>query len=147
MSSNQSGAYHRRRPVRRGAAAVEFAILVPFLAVLAIGMIEVTRAVQVKEVLTDAVRSSCRLAIQPAATNAAVKANINQILTGAGITASYATITIQVNGKAVDVATAVQGDQISVRVGLPLAQVGYVTPMFFTTQNVESETLIMMRQG
>ncbi len=135
------------RGTRRGAAVVEFAVIAPFLVAVTMGMIEVTRAVQVKDILTDAARSGCRLAALPATSNSAVTANVNTILTAAGISPSLATITIRVNGKVADVITATQGDQVSVQVAVPVDQVGWVTPVFFSRQSVESETLVMMRQG
>jgi Flp pilus assembly protein TadG len=147
MRKLECGTTRRAGALRRGTAAVEFAVIVSFLVVVAMGMIEVTRAVQVKDVLTDGVRSGCRLAVQPGTSNAAVKANINQILTNAGIPTSAVTVTIMVNGKTVDVSTALQGDKVSVQIGLPVDAVGWVTPMFFTGQSVESEILVMMRQG
>jgi Flp pilus assembly protein TadG len=147
MRKLECGTTRRAGALRRGTAAVEFAVIVSFLVVVAMGMIEVTRAVQVKDVLTDAVRSGCRLAIQPGTANSDVQANINTILTNAGIPTKSVTTTIQVNGKTVDVSTANKGDKISVQIGLPVDSVGWVTPMFFTNQSVESELLVMMRQG
>jgi Flp pilus assembly protein TadG len=132
---------------RRGTAAVEFAVIASFLVLLAMGTIEVTRAVQVKDMLTDAVRSGCRLAIQPGTANAAVTANINQVLTNAGIPIADVTVTVQVNGVTADASTAIKGDRISVKISLPVADVGWVTPRFFTGTSVESETLVMKRQG
>jgi Flp pilus assembly protein TadG len=147
MRQTELATLSRAETHRRGTAAVEFAILVPFLAVLAMGMIEVTRGVQVKDMLTDAVRSGCRLAIQPGTASATVQANINQVLTNAGIPTGDVTITIQVNGQTVDASTAVKGDTISVKIALPVDDVGWVTPVFFSGKSVESETLVMMRQG
>jgi Flp pilus assembly protein TadG len=132
---------------RHGAAVVEFAVIAPFLTMIALGMIEVTRAIQVKDVLTDAVRSSCRLAILPGSDNAAVTSNINTLLNNAGIPPDYVTITIQVNGQTADVKTAVQGDKVAVQLAVPLDKVSWITPLFFTDQSVDSETLTMMRQG
>jgi Flp pilus assembly protein TadG len=132
---------------RPGSAVVEFAVIAPFLATIALGMIEVTRAVQVKDVLTDAVRSGCRLAALPGSDNTAVTNNISTILNNAGIPPAYATITIQVNGKTADVKTAVQGDKVSVQLAVPINKVNWITPLFFTNQSVDTETLTMMRQG
>jgi len=132
---------------RRASAAVEFAVIAPFLALLALGIVEVTRAIQVKNALTDAARSGCRLAIRPATASAAVQADINNNLTDAGIPSASVTITILVNGSPADALTAVQGDQVTVKVAVPVSQVGWITPMFFSQQSVESQTVIMMRQG
>jgi Flp pilus assembly protein TadG len=133
-----------KSPRRRGSAVVEFAVIAPFLVAVTMGMMEVTRAVQVKNYLTDAARSGCRKAIQPGSSNSVVTDNINTILTANGITSSDATITILVAGQSVDVSTADKYDQISVRVSLPIAKVNWVTPYFFSSTAVESETLVMM---
>jgi Flp pilus assembly protein TadG len=45
---------------RRGVAAVEFALVAPLLCMAFLGMIEVGRAIQVQQVLTNAVREGCR---------------------------------------------------------------------------------------
>lgn len=136
-----------RRPApRRGTAAVEMAVVVTFLITVAVGMMEVTRAIQVKHYLTDAARSSCRLAIQPGSTNSSVTANVNSILTANGIDPTKATTTVTVNGKQVDVSTAAQYDPVAVKIQVPISAVTWVTPMFFTNTSVESETLVMMRQ-
>jgi Flp pilus assembly protein TadG len=133
-------------PPRRAAAAVEMAALVPFLGIVVTGSIEVTRAIQVKNYLTDAARSGCRLAVLPSGTNAGVTSNINQVLTDHGLSTTAATMTIQVNGKTVDVSTAKQGDQVSVKVGMPISQISWITLSIFTSQSVESETQVMLRQ-
>src|SRR5881396_1730683 len=108
-----------RSLARRGAATVEFAIIVPFLIALTLGMIEVTHVAQTKNCLTDAARSSCRLAIQPGSSNQAVTDNINTILSANGIASANATITILVNGASANVSTAAKYDQISVKIQLP----------------------------
>lgn len=45
---------------RRGVAAVEFALVAPVLCMAFLGMIEIGRAIQVQQVLTNAVREGCR---------------------------------------------------------------------------------------
>src|SRR4051794_4079693 len=97
---------------RRGTAAVEFAVIAPVLIIFFLGMIEVTRAIQVKNCLTDIARSSCRVAIKSGSSTQNVKDNINTILSANGINTSYATISILVNGNNVDANTAKKYDQI-----------------------------------
>jgi Flp pilus assembly protein TadG len=45
---------------RKGVAAVEFALVAPVLCMAFLGMIEISRAIQVQMVLTNAVREGCR---------------------------------------------------------------------------------------
>jgi Flp pilus assembly protein TadG len=136
----------RPRQKRRGVAVVEFAIVAPFLVVITMGMIELTRALQVKHVLADAVRSSTRLAILPGATDSAVQQNAKDVLKENGLDPSSATFAIQVNDKTANVSTAKQYDKISVKIAIPTAKVGWVIPHFLPSNAVESETLVMMRQ-
>lgn len=130
-----------RRP---GTACVEFAVLAPVLVLLLMGMMEVTRAVQVKNYLTDSARSSARIAIQPGNSNQNVKDNITNLLAANGLPSASATVTILVNGNQVDVNTAKKYDQISVKVAMPISQTAWVTLYYFSSASVESETTIMM---
>jgi Flp pilus assembly protein TadG len=136
-----------RRRRRFGAAAVEVAILAPLLAGLVVGMFQMSRIIMIKEVLCDAARKGCRTGIWPNRANSDITADVNNILTDAGFTSSNATITILVNGNAVDASTAQQNDQISVQVSMPLSKVGWL-PLFFDSGiTLSSETVVMMRQG
>jgi Flp pilus assembly protein TadG len=133
---------------RRGAAAVEFAVMAPLLALFIVGLCEVSRALAVKSVLTDAARHACRTAIRPATNNAAIIADVNKVLSDNHISTTAATVTILVNGQAVDAGTAKANDEISVKVSIPFGQTSWTASFFFiASQTVESETLAMLRQG
>jgi Flp pilus assembly protein TadG len=134
-------------PRRRAASAVEFAVLAPFLFVLATGAFEVGRAIIVRQVLTDAARKACRTGALPKRANADITVEINDILNDNSIPTSAATVTILVNGQAVDASTANQGDQVSVKVSVPYNQVAWTPLLFFNGGSIDSETLVMMRQG
>jgi Flp pilus assembly pilin Flp len=125
---------------RRGAATVEFAVIAIVLAVLIMGVIELTRVIQVKLYLTDAVRSGCRVAAQPGATTAQVTSAVGSILTNDGLSGS-ATVTLLVNGTAADVSTAVRGDKITLTVSIPLGNSTYISPSYFTKTSVINETI------
>jgi Flp pilus assembly protein TadG len=130
---------------RSGASAVELAILLPFLGILVVGMLEIGRALVVKEVLSDAAQKGCRTAALPGKSNADVQADVDDIMTDNGVT-GYST-TILVNGVAGDVATANRFDRVSVTVVVPVSNVAWTTTFFLTSQMLESETVVMMRQG
>lgn len=136
-----------QRQRRRGAAVVEFAVVAPFIVFATMGMIELTRGIQVKHMLTDAARSGCRLAIQPGFSNSAVTQNVKDVLDENGISSSDATVTIYVNGSSTTQLTAAkQNDQIAVQVSVPVSKVCWITPIFLPGNKVESEKLTMMRQ-
>jgi Flp pilus assembly protein TadG len=145
------------RSDRRGVAAAEFAILAPFLFFLIIGMFELARGIIVKQMLNDAARKACRTGVQPGTTNANVTAEINNILADNNFPTSDATITITVgaetstlplNGDVADVSTARPGlDYVSVKVSIPMSDVYWAGTFFLSGSTVESETVVMLRQG
>lgn len=150
LGSLRASGEGRVRPLggrRCGAALVEFALVIPVLVTLILGAMEFSRAIMVKEVLQDAVRKACRLSIQPGKANAAITTEVNNILSDNKIASGNATLTIMVNGVVADASTAVRGDQVSVKVSVPVAQVSWTPPLFLTGTTLESETLVMIRQG
>jgi Flp pilus assembly protein TadG len=132
---------------RRGAAAVELAVLAPLIGLILLGMLEMGRAMMARSLLTDASRKACRTAILPRNANSAITADVANILSDNGLDISKATVTIQVNGKTVDASTAKQNDAISVKVAMPYSQFAWTTPFFLTNTSIESEVVVMMRQG
>jgi hypothetical protein len=126
---------------------LEFAFVVPLLAILAVGAMEVARSLMVRQVLSDAARRGCRTAVLPSGSNASITQDVNEVLSDNGIDATAATLTILVNGQPVDPATAKQNDQISIKISIPFAAVSWTTPIFLNNGNIESETLVMLRQG
>ena len=101
----------------------------------------------VRQVLTDAVRKGCRNGALPGHTNSNITQDVNDVLSDNAIPTADATITILVNGAAVDASTAQQYQQISVKASVPFNKVSWTPLFFFTNASVESETLVMMRQG
>lgn len=142
------GGLHGRTVRRHGVAAVEFALLLPVLGILVLGLCELSRAITVKAALTDAARHGCRTAIRPATTTAVVLADVNKVLTDNRISTTAATVTILVNGSAANAHTARMNDRISVRVSIPYGQVSWTASFcFMGSQTLESETVVMLRQG
>jgi Flp pilus assembly protein TadG len=85
----------RQLRTRRGQALVEFALLLPFLLLLLLGVIEMGRAWNVKQVLTDAAREGARLAViaNPSIkTTAQVDSAIYRVVSRAGIDTTGLTI-------------------------------------------------------
>ncbi len=151
-TSNVSPRGPGRRPARArrrsGTAVVEFALAIPVLAFLTIGMFELSRGIQVKQILSDAARKACRTGIKPAKANSDIKSEITDILTDNGIDATKATVTIAVNGStSTDASSAGQNDKISVKVSIPVSQIYWAGTIFLSAATVESETIVMMRQA
>jgi Flp pilus assembly protein TadG len=158
----------RRGTKRQAVAVVEFAAASVLLSVLVVGMCELGRALQVKEILTDASRKACRTAILPGASwndvaNGVAGSEIyNVMVTNNGFTWSDVTVTIVVtdtSGNSTTLTTATGdpnnvlqnaswGYQISVKVGIPASKTTWGPGVVFITATmIESDYLVMMRQG
>lgn len=127
---------------RRGAAAVEFAIVAPVFILMIFGMIEFGRAIMVKQVLTNASREGARFAALDGATSAATKTLVATYLTGAGI--SDATISVQNNsGAEVEPSTISYGQTVTVKVSVPFASVSWLpTPWFLNSKTLAASTVM-----
>jgi Flp pilus assembly protein TadG len=137
---------------RTAIAAAEFALVAPFLAVLICGSIEFARAFMVKNILTDAARDGARIGAIPSrnntvVTNTDVTTDIDNILNDNNIDYTKATITIKVNGTVADVSTANAGDKISVQISISYSDVAWVGTWFLSSTTIETEYLVMMKQG
>src|SRR5205809_603029 len=114
---------HTTRPNRRGAAAVEFAIVAPVLFLLFLGMIEFGRMVMVQQIITNAAREGARIAIIPGATTSQVVTAVNTYLTSTSIKGATATVSP-------DPTSATYGSSITVNVSLPYTAVSWVPSPF-----------------
>src|SRR5687768_1213461 len=83
---------------RSGIATVECALLAALVIFpLAMGTFEVSRAMLVRDILSDAARRGCRAGIKAGADNAAITSQVNGVLTDNSINTADATTVIQVN--------------------------------------------------
>ena len=125
---------------RQGVALVEFALVIPVFFVLFFGMVDIARAFMAKALLDNAARVGSRTGTLQGKTNADVQAAITAAFAGEGINGTTATITV--NGKAVDVSTAVTGDIVRVVISVPVANVtwlpgtGYLTGSLYGTYSL-----------
>jgi len=87
---------------------VEFALVLPLLLVLTLGVIDVSRGFWVKNLAYQAAREGARhLVVRTVADSASVRARVQQVVESAGVTLSSLTIT-----------DAGSGDLMEVRVGV-----------------------------
>ncbi len=71
---------------RRGSAAVECAVILPLVVLLALGALELGSAIVAQHTLEEAARAGCRIHTVKEATTEQVKEIVKQSLTNAGIT-------------------------------------------------------------
>jgi len=82
-----------RKRVRRAAAAVEMAIVTPFLLTMLFGIIEYGWIFTVRQTLTQAAREGARLAIVAGVTDEDIEARVSQYLRPLGITTHHTELT------------------------------------------------------
>ncbi|MFM2096444.1 MAG: hypothetical protein RIS70_3568 [Planctomycetota bacterium] len=111
---------------RRGATAVEFAIIVPVFLLLLAGIIEFGQAFRAQHALLNAARRGGRAASLTGSTNAAVTTTVrNDLVSSLGVLSTDVTVTIKLNNNAsASLATAVTGDVVEVAVTLPYTKAG-----------------------
>jgi Flp pilus assembly protein TadG len=114
----------RRRARRPGSAVVEFAMVLPVFLLFLFALIEIGRTMMTASLLTEAARTGCRAGVLPSADNGAVNAAVNSKVGGLGLGSPE--ISIQVNGKAGEVATAQTRDGITVAVAVDYADVTWL---------------------
>jgi len=130
-----------RKKRRRGAAAVEFAIVAPVFFLFVFGMVEYGRMVMVQQVLTNASREGARRAVLDGTTTSEVQATVNQYMELAGITGQTITVTPS------PPSTAENGEPVTVEVSVPFSQVSWLgSPMFLGDTTLQART-VMRRES
>ena len=116
----QHGIQHRNG--RRGAAIVEFAIVVPVFFMIVFAAIEFGRLNVVRHTADNAAYEAARAGIVPGATRADVEAKANELLAIVGTrNASVEVLPANLGAAA---------DEITVRITVPTADNGWVVPKF-----------------
>lgn len=127
----------RNRKARRGAHTVEFAVVIPVFFLLIFGLVEISRGMMVRSLVTNAARSGCRTGTLPGMTNTDVTNSVDSVLSTGGIT-GYTT-TILVNGNSGSVATAATSDTITVQVSVPAANTSWLPTLSFLKNNIAGQ--------
>jgi len=131
----------RDRKKRRGAAAVEFAIVAPVFLVLVFGLIEFGRLVMVQQVITNAAREGARSGILDGATTSNVQTVVNNYLATAAI--SGATVTVTPSPPS----SAGFGQPVTVDVTVDFDDVSWMPSPFFLKDATLTSTTAMRREA
>ncbi len=135
MSTKLEKSCRSCRRNRRGAAAVEFAVVSPVFFLLVFGMIEYGRMVMVQQLLTNAAREGARVGVLDNSTAGEVTTAVTNYLTAAKINSP----TIACNPT--NPSSAGYGQPVTVTVSVPFSQVSWLpSPMFLggTTMTAQS---------
>lgn len=115
----------RKSSPRRGAAAVEFAIVASLFFALIFGIIEFGRLMMVQQVLTNASREGARRAIIENSTEAEVREVIESYLGDAAVSGSTATVEPQT------LSMLSFGDPVTVTISVPYESVSWIPSPWF----------------
>jgi Flp pilus assembly protein TadG len=129
------------RKKRRGAAAVEFAVVAPIFLLLVFGMIEYGRMVMVQQVLTNASREGARRAVLDGSTNQQVVDVVDQYLTSGSIDGANITVT------PTNPEDAAFGDPVTVSVDIQFSQVSWLPSPMYLGGRTLSATTVMRRES
>jgi len=130
---------------RRGAAAVEFALVAPLALLMILGSIEFGRAMFVHMLAVNAARTACRQASLASATNESVTTNAQELLSGLGIKSSQ--IVILVDGEeGEDLTVAAPAVPVTVRVTIPYAENSWLPSPFFLGGKSLSGSVTMCKE-
>jgi Flp pilus assembly protein TadG len=135
---------------------VEFAIVVPVLATLMLGLFELSRGMMVKQTLSAAARKGCRTGILKQYGNSNITNDATNVMRDNGYDVirfnppTVGSITIQVTApdgtSLADALDAPSGSTVSVQVSIPASSVDWATSYFLTDSMLVSDTVVMMKQ-
>lgn len=121
-----------------GVACVEFALVLPILLSLVLGILEVGRYVEVRQILTGAVREGARQASTGQLTNAQVVNVVTGCVQAAGLTTKDLAVTVaDLTNPGTDVSLATCLDNLQVTATMPYADVRWSTTNFFTNATTQ----------
>ena len=129
------------RKRRRGAAAVEFAVVAPIFLLLVFGMIEYGRMVMVQQVLTNASREGARRAVLDGSTNQDVVDDVDPYLSSGSIDGANIPVTPTNPGDAAF------GDPVTVSVDIQFSQVSWLPSPMYLGGRTLSATTVMRRES
>lgn len=127
----------RAKKNRRGAFTVEFALTAPVLFLVIFASLEFSRANMLKHTAANAAYEGARAAIVPGATATSARTAANAAL--APLSVQSATVTVNPS------TIAMNTQQVTVTVSIPMNQNGYFTPMFFRNRNLV-ESCVLSRE-
>jgi Flp pilus assembly protein TadG len=112
------------RSRRAGAACVEFTVAGLVFFMLILGIFEIGRAFMVQHLVTNAAREGCRLGVLQGTSSTQITTAVTSRLGQQGIGGDVASV--QVNDGSTDASTAQSGDEITVKVTVPVNKITWL---------------------
>jgi Flp pilus assembly protein TadG len=122
---------------RRGAALVEFALLLPVLMTLLVGAWEAGRLIEINQILSNATREGARQASSGQATSSQVQQTVLNYMKNAGLPTTNAVVTVSDLTNSGDPSNATQLDHLQVSVSIPFKDVRWSTLTLVTSPTTQ----------
>ncbi|HAU38148.1 MAG TPA: hypothetical protein DCX07_10600 [Phycisphaerales bacterium] len=128
---------------RRAAATVEMALILPLLMILTLGLIEYGWLFLNAHRVTNAARQGARVGARPDSTNADVLTTVDTIMQQADLGSSGYQVAVTPS----DITTLQPGEQLTVEVSLPYANIELVGTTLLPVPSTLRSSLTMAREG
>ena len=129
---------------RRGAAAVEFAIVAPVFFLLVFGMVEYGRMIMVQQVITNAAREGARVGVLDGSALSDVTTAVNNYLVASKIPIGLSNeITVTPNPPS----SQTTGNPVTVTVSIPFNKVSWLPTPLYLGSTMLTATSVMRREG
>ncbi|TWT66990.1 TadE-like protein [Posidoniimonas polymericola] len=125
---------------RRGASAVEFALVAPIFFLVVLGIVEFGRMAMVQQIITNAAREGARIAVLDGATKAKVTTKVNDYLSSGKINTAAVTVSPDPPD------SAGYGQPVTVGVSVPFNDVSWLPAPFFMGGKTLAAESIMRRE-
>ena len=120
---------------RRGASAIEFALIAPLMIAFTFGLVEIGRIMLVKQTATHATREGARIAVRPTADSDDIIERVNEEL------ALLAISDANVEVEPASIEEAEPGSQVTVRVRINIDSISWIPGFFdFETSDIVAES-------
>ncbi|MFL5243905.1 MAG: TadE/TadG family type IV pilus assembly protein [Gemmataceae bacterium] len=128
-----------KRPVRRGASVIEFAMVAPIFFIVVLGLVEVGRACMVTELLTEGARRGCRAGVIEGTSSGSIQQATTDFLTSVGINGETANVLVNdVPAGSTNVQNMPAYTEITVVVTVPIDSVTW-TPLRFVSNGLSGQ--------
>jgi Flp pilus assembly protein TadG len=132
-----------RRPDRRATACVEFALILPVLLIFVLGLLEMGRYIEVRQILTTAAEEGARQASTGQVTNAQVVSVVTGCVAAAGLPTTGLTVTVaDLTNPGVDVSDATCLDNLQVTVTIPFVNVRWCSSLLVTNATTKVDATV-----
>lgn len=137
---------NQRRQLRHGTAAVEFACIAPLFFLMLMGMLELGRAVNVQQMITDASRDGCRLGTYDNITSADIQTLVVSEAQAFGVTLTTSDVTVTPQDPGLQPTN--PPTQVTVTVNVPYSSValGSWSPWFLSGVTLSATTSMQREQ-